>query len=182
MSLKTWKKMAVYTNKCVCPGNIWRVVIIRVNTRANIIWQSDFGKIHWQILFNKFLCSVWMQILCFSFFDKYSLSMKNFSWELSFKHASKTLLKIKPRNKDDWTMNTLTKMIINTDKCICSDNIWCVPVIRVNTLENIICQSDFGRLIGKFYLTKSLICVNTHTLLNIIRQIFSAKETLSMGT
>ena len=31
-------------------------------------------------------------------------------------------------------MKTLTKMTIYTDKCICSDNIWCVSVIRVNTL------------------------------------------------
>ena len=29
----------------ICPGNVWWIVIIRVNTRANIIWQSDFGKV-----------------------------------------------------------------------------------------------------------------------------------------
>ena len=28
---------------------------------------------------------------------------------------------------------------------ICSSNIWCVSVIRVNTLENIVCQNDFGK-------------------------------------
>ena len=44
IALKTSTKMVVYTNKCICPGNIWWVFIIRVNTRANIVWQSDFGK------------------------------------------------------------------------------------------------------------------------------------------
>ena len=48
-------------------------------------------------------------------------------------------------NKDDLAMKTLTKMTIYTAKCICSGNIWCVSVIRVNTLETIICQSDFGK-------------------------------------
>ena len=62
-----------------------------------------------------------------------------------FKHASRTLLKIKPRNKDDLAMKKLTKMTIYTDKCIFSGNIWCVSVIRVNTLENVICQGDFGK-------------------------------------
>ena len=47
-------------------------------------------------------------------------------------------------NKDDLAVKQLTKTIY-TDKCICSGNIWCVSVIRVNTLENIICQSDFGK-------------------------------------
>ena len=44
MALKTSAKMVVYTNKRICPGNIWWVFIIRVNTRANIIGQSDFGQ------------------------------------------------------------------------------------------------------------------------------------------
>ena len=43
-------------------------------------------------------------------------------------------------NKDDLAVKTLTKMTIYTDKCICSGNIWCVSVILVCTLENIICQ------------------------------------------
>ena len=47
--------------------------------------------------------------------------------------------------KDDLAMKTLTKMTIYRDKCICSGNIWCVAVICVNTLENIICQSDFDK-------------------------------------
>ena len=41
-------------------------------------------KIHWQFLFNKFLCSVWTQILCHSFCNKYSLPNKHCSWELGF--------------------------------------------------------------------------------------------------
>ena len=44
MALKTSTKMVVYMNKRICPGNVWWIVIIRVNTRANIIWQRDFGK------------------------------------------------------------------------------------------------------------------------------------------
>ena len=48
-------------------------------------------------------------------------------------------------NKEDLAVKTLTKMTIYTDKCICSGNIWCVSVILVYTLENIICQSDFGK-------------------------------------
>ena len=83
MTLKTSTKIVVYTNKCICQGNIWWVFISRVNTRANIIWQSDLVKIHWQILFNNFLCS-WTQILCYSFFGKYSLPKKHCLWELSF--------------------------------------------------------------------------------------------------
>ena len=47
-------------------------------------------KIHWQILFNKFLCSVWTQILCYSFCDKCSLPNKHCSWELSF-NLTKTI-------------------------------------------------------------------------------------------
>ena len=55
--IRHWKlptKMVVYTNKYICPGNIWWVFIIRVNTRANIICKVTLVKIHWQILFNKF--------------------------------------------------------------------------------------------------------------------------------
>ena len=48
-------------------------------------------------------------------------------------------------NKDDLAVKTLTKMTIYMNKCICSGNIWCVSVILVYTLENIICQSDFGK-------------------------------------
>ena len=48
-------------------------------------------------------------------------------------------------NKDDLAVKTLTKMTIYTDKCICSGNIWCVSVLLVYTLENITCQSDFGK-------------------------------------
>ena len=43
IALKTSTKMVVNTNKYICPGNIWWVFVICVNTRANIIWQSDFG-------------------------------------------------------------------------------------------------------------------------------------------
>ena len=58
---------------------------------SSFVWTCEqilYGKvtlvkIHWQILFNKFLCSVWTQILCYSFFDKYSLPKKHCSWELS---------------------------------------------------------------------------------------------------
>ena len=48
-------------------------------------------------------------------------------------------------NKDDLAVKTLTKMTSYTDKCICSGNIWSVSVILAYTLENIICQSDFGK-------------------------------------
>ena len=48
-------------------------------------------------------------------------------------------------NKDKLAVKTLTKMTIYNDKCICSGNIWCVSVILVYTLENSICQSDFGK-------------------------------------
>ena len=82
LALKTSTKMVVYTNAYICPGNIWWVFIIRVNTRANIM---TLVKIHWQLLFNKFLCSVWTQILCYGFFDKYSLQKKHCPWELSLR-------------------------------------------------------------------------------------------------
>ena len=58
---------------------------------------------------------------------------------LGIKHASNTLLK-SICNKDDLAIKTLTKLTVYTDKCICAGNIWCVSVIRVDTLENIICQ------------------------------------------
>ena len=43
-ALKTSTKMVVYMNKCICRDSIWYVFIIRVNTRTNIILQSDFDK------------------------------------------------------------------------------------------------------------------------------------------
>ena len=42
-------------------------------------------------------------------------------------------------------IHALSIEVLYTDKCICTGNIWCVPVIRVNKLENIICQSYFGK-------------------------------------
>ena len=78
-------------------------------------------------------------------------------------------------------MLVITEMIIRymaiyMDKCICSGNIWCVSVMFVFTLENIICQSDFGKNHLHILFDKSLPCVNAHTLLNIFCQIFIAKK------
>ena len=78
-------------------------------------------------------------------------------------------------------MKTYTKITIYTDKCICSGNIWCVSVIHVNTLENIICRSGFGKDSLAKFIWQSLLCVNAHTLLNILCQIFIAKRNFLRG-
>ena len=60
-------------------------------------------------------------------------------------------------NKDDLGVKTLIKMTLYTDKCICSgNNIWCVSVILVYTLENIICQSDLGKDLFANFIWQSL--------------------------
>ena len=83
MALKTSTKMEVNTNKYICPSEFSSFVWTREQ-----IWYGKVTlvKIHWQILFNKFLCSVWTQIRCYSFCDKYSLPNKHCSWELSFQN------------------------------------------------------------------------------------------------
>ena len=120
--------------------------------------KGTLVKIHWQILFNRFLCSVWTLILCHSFFDKYSLPKKHCSWELSINRKIaiataehlclsrgilKTLLKTKQQR---WSgFETSTKVVVYTNKCICPGNIWWVFIIRVNMRANIIWQRDFGK-------------------------------------
>ena len=83
MASKTSTKMVVYTSKCICPGNIWWVFISRVNMRANIIWQSDFGKESLINFIQQFSLLCVNANLCYSFFGKYSLPKKHCSWELS---------------------------------------------------------------------------------------------------
>ena len=80
MALKTSTKMVVIFAQ-VTFGEFSSFVWTREQ-----IWYGKVTlvKIHWQILFNKFLCSVWTQILCYNFCDKYSLPNKHCSWELSF--------------------------------------------------------------------------------------------------
>ena len=85
MVLKTSTNMVVYTNKYVFAQ-------VTFGTFSSFVWKLEqilYGKvtlvkIHWQIVLNKFLCSVWTQTLNYSLFDKYSLPKKHCSWELSF--------------------------------------------------------------------------------------------------
>ena len=44
LAVKTLTKMTIYTDKCICSGNIWCVSVLLVYTLENITCQSDFDK------------------------------------------------------------------------------------------------------------------------------------------
>ena len=44
LAVKSLTKTTIYTDKCICSGNMWCVSVILVYTLESIICQSDFGK------------------------------------------------------------------------------------------------------------------------------------------